>query len=153
MENARDLPALTELIQLIRTEKIRFMVAGMSSAILQGVPVTTLDTDLWIGSPERRYTRLVHLSLKLGATLVRNTVVALRDGSLVNYLYRVDGLASFATEWRRAEEITFHGPRVKVVPLDRLIRSKEFIGRPKDLAHLPLLRDILASQKITRIKP
>lgn len=128
------------------------MVAGMSSAILQGVPATTLDTDLWIGLPERQYIRLLNLSITLGATLVRNTVVALRDGSLVNYLYRVDGLASFATEWKRATELTFHGSKVKVVPLERLIRSKEYIGRPKDLAHLPLLRDILASKKITRLK-
>jgi hypothetical protein len=66
------------------------MVAGMSSAILQGVPATTLDTDLWIDLPERQYIRLTNLSLKLGATLIRTTAVALRDGALVNYLYRVD---------------------------------------------------------------
>jgi hypothetical protein len=96
--------------------------------------------------------RLVNLSLKLGATLIRSTVVALRDGSLVNYLYRVDGLASFATEWKRANELVFHGCKVKVIPIERLIRSKEYVGRPKDLAHLPLLRDIMESRKITRIK-
>jgi len=124
----------------------------MSSAILQGVPVTTLDTDLWIGLPERQYMRLINLGLSLGATLVRNTVMALRDGSLVNFLYRVDGLASFATEWRRAKQITFHDLPVKVIPLERLIRSKEFVGRPKDFAHIWLLRDILASRKLARIR-
>jgi hypothetical protein len=128
------------------------MVAGMSSAILQGVPATTLDTDLWIGLPERQYIRLLNLGRKLGATLVRNTVIALRDGALINFLYRVDGLASFATEWRRAQEVPLHGFKVKVVPLERLIRSKEFIARPKDLAHLPLLRDILASRKLARTR-
>jgi len=41
---------------------------------------------------------------------------------------------------------------VKVLPLERLIRSKEFVGRPKDLAHIWLLRDILASRKLAGIR-
>ena len=120
----------------------------MSSAILQGVPATTLDTDLWIDLPERQYMRPVNLSISLGATPIRQTVVALRDGSLVNFLYRVDGLAGFRTEWRRAIDIQLRGASVKAIPLERIIRSKEFVARPKDLAVLPLLRDILASAKL-----
>ena len=81
----------------------------MSSAILQGVPATTFDTDLWIGLPERQCMRLIDLGLTQGAEFVRNTVIALRDGSLVNFIYRVTGAASFATEWRRAITTTLHG--------------------------------------------
>ena len=94
--------------------------------------------------------RLINLGLSAGATLVQNTVIALRDGSLVNFLYRIDGLASFATEWRRAEAMTFHGVPLKLVPLERIIRSKEFLSRPKDIAHLTLLRDVLAGRKIVK---
>ena len=122
----------------------------MSSAILQGVPATTLDTDLWIDVPERQYLRLVNLSLSLGATLIRPTVVALRDGSLVNFLYRVDGLSSFPTEWRRAVATRLKGVTVKAIPLERIIRSKEFIARPKDLAVLPLLKGVLASRTLLK---
>lgn len=48
----------------------------MSAAILQGVPATTLDTDLWIDLPERQYARVAHLPLlkktaKLAAHLKR----------------------------------------------------------------------------------
>ncbi len=39
-----------------------------------------------------------------------------------------------------------------MVPLERIIRSKEYLMRPKDEAHLPLLRDIVASRKISGIK-
>lgn len=124
----------------------------MSSAILQGVPATTFDTDLWIGLPERQYMRLINLGLKQGAEFVRNTVIALRDGSLVNFIYRVTGAASFATEWRRAITTTLHGLEVKALSLERIIRSKEALQRPKDLAHLFYLRDIVASRKLTRIK-
>jgi len=124
----------------------------MSSAILQGVPASTLDTDLWVDVPERQYMRLINLSRALGATQIRNTVVALRNGSLVNFLYSITGLASFAAEWKRAKEVTLYGLQVKVVPLERIIRSKECLGRPKDLAHLPLLRDVLAGRKLAKTR-
>ena len=124
----------------------------MSGAILQGVPATTLDTDLWIDLPERQYMRPINLAIRVGGEMVRQTVVALRDGALVNFLYRVDGLASFTTEWRRAVEVPWCGGPTKVLGLDRLISSKEFVGREKDIAHLPLLRRILAARKIARIK-
>jgi hypothetical protein len=114
----------------------------MSAALLQGVPGSTLDTDLWIDLPERQYIRVLNLCVKLGATILTNTVVALSDDTQVDFLYRVDGLASFATEARRALELDWMGGKVKVMPLERIIRSKEFIRRPKDLAHLPILREV-----------
>jgi hypothetical protein len=115
----------------------------MTAAILQGVPATTLDADLWIDLPPRSYIRVLNLCVKLGARVLANTVVVLSDDTLVNFLYRVDGLASFATEARRSLVLTWLGSEVRVLPLERIIRSKEFVGRPKDLAHLPLLRDVL----------
>ncbi len=117
----------------------------MTAAILQGVPATTLDADLWIDLRPRQYIRVLNICKKLGARVLANTVVALEDDTLVNFLYRVDGVASFPTEFRRALVLDWLGFRVKVLPLARVIQSKEFVGRPKDLAHLPLLRDVLAA--------
>jgi hypothetical protein len=119
----------------------------MSAAVLQGVPATTLDTDLWIDLPPRSYIRVLNLSRKLGATVRANTVVELRDGSLVNYLYRVDGLRSFGQEYKRARKILWLGARVHVLPLSRIHRSKRFVGRPKDLAHLPLLEQTMVLKR------
>jgi hypothetical protein len=114
----------------------------MTAAVLQGVPVTTLAADLWIDLPERQYMRVINLSRTLGARMIANTVVELADGTLTNFLYRVDGLASFKTELRRAVTLEWLGSKVKVLPLESIIRSKEYIRRPKDLAHLPLLHQI-----------
>jgi hypothetical protein len=119
----------------------------MSAALLQGVPATTFDTDLWIDLPERQYMRAINIARQLGAKMIANTVVELDDGVLVNFLYRVDGLASFRTEAKRALQITWLGTNVKVLPLDRLIKSKEVVARPKDLAHLPILREILHARE------
>jgi len=124
----------------------------MSAAILQGVPATTLDTDIWVDVPERQYMRMINLALRLGATMVRQTVVSLSDGSLVNFCYRLDGTASFRTEFARASVTTWNGMEIKLLPLERIIHSKEAAGRDKDLAMLPLLRNIAASRKRLRIR-
>lgn len=119
----------------------------MSAAILQGCPATTLDTDLWIDLPPRQYMTILRLCQNLGATIRANTVVELTDGSLVNFIYHVDGLSGFAAEYRKALRLRWLGTKVAVLPLARILRSKKTIGRPKDLAHLPLLRQTLRLKK------
>jgi hypothetical protein len=89
----RELSPLGSLCAALAAEKIRFQVIGMTGAILQGAPGVTLDTDLWIDLPERQYMR----AIRLGATFVANTLVTLTDGKLVNFCYRIHGVASFAT--------------------------------------------------------
>ena len=122
----------------------------MTAALLQGVPVTTLDADLWINLPERRYARVLDICQKLGATILAKTVVALSDDTLVNFLYRIDGLENFEIESRFAIELDWLGLKVPVIPLESIIKSKRSIGRPKDIAHLPLLEQtVKAQQKIT----
>jgi hypothetical protein len=87
------------------------------------------------------------LCRKLGATIRANTVVDLTDGSTVNFLYQLDGLQSFAREFKRARKIRWLQTRVAVLPLSRIYRSKEFVGRPKDLAHLPLIEQVMALKR------
>ena len=115
----------------------------MSAAVLQGVPYSTLDTDIWIDLPSRQYIRVLNLSRSLDAGVVANTVVILKDGTTVNFLYRVDGVKSFASEYRTAVRLKWLGKQIRVLPLERILQSKEFIGRPKDLAHLPVLKTFL----------
>src|SRR5258708_28377334 len=83
---ARELSPLARLIHALREEKIRFQIAGMSGAILQGVPATTLDTDIWIDLPSHAYIRVLNLCRRLCADIRANTVVDLSDGSTVNFL-------------------------------------------------------------------
>ena len=115
----------------------------MSGAILQGVPATTLDTDIWIDLPSRQYIRVLNLSRRLGAQVRANTVVELSDGSVVNFLYEVHGLRTFGYEYKRAKKLAWLGTAVAVLPLERIYASKKYVGRPKDIAHLPLLEQTL----------
>jgi hypothetical protein len=119
----------------------------MSGAILQGVPATTLDTDIWIDLQSRHYIRVLNLCRRLGADIRANTVVDLRDGSTVNFLYQVHGLRNFDYEYRLAKRLKWLGTAVAVLPLERIYASKKFVGRPKDLAHLPLLEQTMKLQR------
>jgi len=119
----------------------------MSGAILQGVPATTLDTDIWVDLPPRQYIRVLNLCRRLGAEVRANTVVDLSDGSTVNFLYEVHGLRSFRYEYQHAQRVKWLETEVAVLPLARIYASKKFVGRPKDLAHLPLLEQTMKLQR------
>jgi hypothetical protein len=125
----------------------------MSGAILQGVPTTTLDTDVWIDLPSRQYIKVLNLCRTLGAAVRANTVVELTDGSIVNFLYEVHGIRSFSSEYKRAKKLRWLGSVVRVLPLDRIYASKKFVARPKDLAHLPLLEQVMKLQRRLKNQP
>jgi hypothetical protein len=92
----------------------------MRGAILQGVPATTLDTDLWVDLPSRQSIRVLNLCRGLGGEVRANTVVDLPDGSVVNFLYEVHGLRTFRYEYQRARKMKWLGTVVAVLPLERI---------------------------------
>jgi hypothetical protein len=122
----------------------------MSAAVLQGVPVATHDVDLWIDLPSRQYIRPVNLALRQGATMVRNTVVELSDGMLVNFIFSVDGLAGFATELKKARVLRFHGCEIPVMPLESIRKSKATVMRDKDPAHIHSIDETLRLKRRQR---
>jgi hypothetical protein len=119
----------------------------MSAAVLQGVPATTLDTDIWVELPEREFVRLTAIVARLGGTMLAPTVAALEDDTLVNFLPRVDGIGGFDATFRQAIRIRWQGMIVPVLPLTSILKSKKAVGRPKDLAHIPLIEQVLRLQK------
>lgn len=115
-------------------------MVGMSAAIIQGVPATTLDTDIWVDLPGRQYIRLLTLVVRQGGTPLARTLYALSDGSVVNFIFRMTGLRSFEEEYRSSREISWRGLKIRVLPLPRILKSKLASGRDKDIAHLPLIQ-------------
>jgi len=147
LANERDVSPLARLMGALQAEKIRFQLIGMSAAIVQGVPGSTIDVDLWIDLPERQYIRALNIAKAQGAETVRNTVVELSDQTLVNFVYKVTGLGSFASEIRKAGKISFHGLKVAALSLASIRKSKLAIGRPKDLTHVQQIEDTLKFKK------
>jgi hypothetical protein len=149
MADERDLSPLARLMGALGTEKIEFLLIGMSAAIFQGVPGSTIDVDFWINLPEGQYMRPMRIALAQGAKMLRNTVLELSDETLVNFVYSVTGLGSFATEYGRAIWLPFHGLTIAVLPLERIRKSKLVVGRPKDLVHVHQIESTL---KLKRAK-
>jgi hypothetical protein len=147
--NERDLSPLARLMGALRTEEIEFLLIGMSAAIVQGVPGSTIDVDLWINLPERQYMRPIRIAAAQGAKMLRNTVLELSDETLVNFVYSVTGLGSFARENGKAVKLPFHGLTIAVLPLERIRKSKLAVGRPKDLVHVHQIENTL---KLKRAK-
>lgn len=127
----------------LSAERIRFQVIGMSAASLQGVPGATLHVDLWLDLSPRQYMRALNLAVREGAQVVRNTVVELADGTLVNFVYEVTGLPSFKSVFPKAKKLKWEGVEAAVLPLELIQKSKESIRRPKDLLHIELIKQRL----------
>jgi hypothetical protein len=137
------LSPLARLMGALSAERIRFQVIGMSAASLQGVPGSTLDVDLWLDLSPRQYMRALNLAVREGAQVVRNTVVELADGTLVNFVYEVTGLPSFKSVFPKAKKLKWEGVEAAVLPLELIQKSKESIRRPKDLLHIELIKQRL----------
>ena len=153
MAGPRDLSPLARLVQSLGEEEIRFQIVGMSAAILQGVPATTTDTDIWVDLPERQCVRLLSLVTRQGGTPMAPTLYGLSDGSVVNFIFSMTGLRQFASEYARSVELIWNGIKVRVLPLKRIYQSKRASGRDKDIAHLPLLRNVMRGQRLASVAP
>ena len=119
----------------------------MTAAIYQGVMLNTQDTDIWIDFPTRQYMRLWNIIRSQGGSALSPTLYVLEDGKVVNFLFEVTGLKSFAAEYRHALTGKMEGLKVKVLPLARILKSKKSVMRDKDIAQIPYIERVLKGQK------
>jgi hypothetical protein len=92
----------------------------------------------------------IKIALAQGATMVRNTVVELTDGTLINFIYEVTGLNNFANELKKALMLRFHGMSIPVMPLESIRKSKQAVMRPKDPAHIHYIDETLRTLRAKR---
>lgn len=152
METGAESHPIVQLLSALEAEGIRYMLVGMSAANLQGILVSTVDVDVWVGLPARQYMRVLNLCRRLGATVRSHNKVFLSDDMPVDFIYEVSGLPPFAREYRRALRLPFHGLTIPVLPLERIRLSKEAAGRDKDALHILLINKALKLKNDTEPK-
>jgi hypothetical protein len=152
-------PAPVEILRLLATSKVDFIVVGMAAGVLRGAPVTTVDLDIVHRRGVDNVTRLLEVLSELQA-VYRHDARGLRpqESHLVS-----DGHQLLATkhgdldclgavgDGQSYEDLLEHAPGlelepgvlVRVIDLPTLIELKAKAGRPKDLAVLPVLRATL----------
>jgi hypothetical protein len=143
------------LLASLSRHQVRFLVVGLSAAALQGAPVVTEDVDLWfedLSNPK------LSLALRsVGAAYVPpfglNPPMLGGPGSeLFDIVLRMDGLGSFAQEWKQALDVKVGKLWLKVLPLERILVSKQAANRPKDQRVLSVLENALLTLQRRRKK-
>jgi predicted nucleotidyltransferase len=137
------------VLEALSRRGIRFMLVGLSAAVLQGADTATRDIDLWfedvsdgrIGLAVREAGG-IWISGAFGATppQIGGDLV----GDRLDVVAAMDGLGTFGEELTNTIELSVDGLPLRVLSLRRIIASKRAAGRKKDLAVIPALEDALA---------
>jgi hypothetical protein len=134
--------------------RVKFMVVGMSAAVIQGADLGTEDIDLWFESLSDP--GLDEAARAAGGVIAWRANPPMLTGKGLDHIdlvIRCDGLRAFDVEYAAAIEAEAFGVKVRVLPLQRVISSKKAANRLKDQAVLPALRAALAAIKSSKNKP
>jgi hypothetical protein len=130
------------------TRGVRYLVIGMTSAVLQGARGVTEDIDLWFERPDDpRIAEAAHDAggfYVSGSFGMRPPALGGALGERFDVVTHVDGAESFERERGRAVCIDVEGVVLPLMPLARVLASKRASGRPKDQAQIPALEEALA---------
>lgn len=148
-----------EILRLLASGDVEFVVVGMTAGVLHGAPVTTLDLDVVHRRSPVNVERLLRVLADLDAIYRHDSrrlrpdashllgpghqLLTTRLGDL-DCLGTIDAgrdyeqLLDLAVEMKVADGLT-----IQVLSLSGLIDAKERSARAKDLAVLPLLRATL----------
>lgn len=115
------------LLEALNRRGVRFMLVGLSAAVLQGANTGTRDIDIWFEDPS-------------DADAV---------GDRLDVVTHMHGLGTFAQELQNTTEIVVDDIPLRVLSLSRIVASKRAAGRKKDLAVIPALEEALAATEGT----
>lgn len=142
-------PAERALFAALRSRGVKFLVIGMSAAVLEGAPVATQDIDLWFESLDTDQITLAAQDAGgfwISGFGMQPPAFGGEGLSRVDVVLTAHGLGSFADEYAGGVEREIEGVVVRILPLDRVIASKRSTARPKDAAGLPALEATLRAR-------
>lgn len=124
---------------------VRYLVVGMSAALMQGVPGSTIDIDLWFESLTDE--RIADAARNMGGFVVTRSQPPLLGGPFgdrFDLVTHMSGLPDFDAEYAKSLAIDLGNATVRVLPLDRILASKRAAGRPKDKIVIAQIEQTLA---------
>ncbi|GMV14570.1 MAG: hypothetical protein HS104_42255 [Polyangiaceae bacterium] len=142
-------PAERKLLEELNRLGVRYLVVGMSAALLQGARGMTEDIDLWFERTDDprigeavRTAGGVWISGNFG--MMPPTIGGGELEDRFDVVTHCHGLGDFGVELDSAVEVEVDGVVLKVLPLERIIASKRAANREKDRIALPALETALA---------
>ncbi len=142
-------PAERALFGALRERGVKFLIIGMSAAVLEGAPVATQDIDLWFETPDSDQVKLA--AKDAGGFWISGFGMQPPafggDGlARIDVVLTAQGLGRFADEYDAGVEREVEGVVVRILPLERVIASKRATSRLKDAAGLPALEATLRAR-------
>ena len=149
---------LGRLLSVLSAHEVEFIVVGGVAATLQGAPVLTQDMDIVYRIEESNIVRVKAALDALNAVArddprklrfdethlrTRGHKLAMTDAGALDVLGAINGNVVYEDLVPSAEELEVTGVVVRVLSLERLVQLKRELGRPKDLAMLPVLEATL----------
>lgn len=152
---------LSSLAGALRSVGLEAIVVGNVASALAGAPVLTQDVDLLVRDTPANRAKLKRLAAELGGVgpeLISELASVERiygTSAPIDVIYdRLIGSGlGFASVRSRAFRAPVGRDVLLTASLVDVIRSKTAAGRPKDLAVLPVLRDVLAVRRAAGLEP
>ena len=138
------------LLEALNRHGVRFMVVGLSAAVLQGANTATRRVDLWFeDTSDARIGEAVREAGGIwisGAFGMRPPQIGGDSvGDRLDVVTHMHGLGSFADELHNTMVVSVDGIPLRILTLPRILASKRSAGRAKDLAAIPALEEALAA--------
>jgi hypothetical protein len=148
VENFALTAAERRLFEALEKRGVRFLIIGLSAALLEGAPVATQDIDLWIEALDERVAQAAADAPGFWISGFGVQPPAFGGAGLerIDVVLTAHGLDDFDTEYRRSVVREVDGIALHVLPLERIIASKRATKRPKDLAALPALEATIVAR-------
>ena len=155
----------SEILRVLHRHEVEFVTVGGLAAVFNGAPVTTVDVDILHRRTPENVARLLNALRELEAVYRQDPRNIAPDESHLNgpghqllrtkhgdldVLGTIDDTVVYEDVLGHTIEVEILDFRVLALDLERVIQAKEFAGRPKDLATLPVLRATLAELKKSR---
>jgi len=147
-----------EILRILTRHQVEFITVGGLAAVFNGAPIITVDVDILHRRTPENVERLLAALRELGAVF-RNDPRNLAPGPShlvgpghqllrtkhgdLDVLGTIDDSVVYDDVLGDTIEVELAEIRVLALTLARVIHAKEFAGRPKDVAVLPVLRATL----------
>lgn len=137
-----------ELLQLLNSKKIEYLVVGGYAVAFYGHPRATGDIDIWVALSEENAKKIVEALKEFGFNvaelseklfLEKEKNIRMGNPPLqIEILTSIDGV-DFSDCYRNKKTVTFDKVAINFISLEDLKTNKRASGRHQDLADLEKL--------------
>jgi hypothetical protein len=139
-----------EFIELLNSNKVRYLLIGGYAIAVHGHPRYTKDLDIWLEMSEENADAMIEVlkdfgfgDLDVSREDFLNKGMVVQPGHPPNWIYLInspDGV-DFAECYKTKIEVEINGLKIFVIDLENLRKNKKASGRLQDLADLEKLSE------------